>query len=240
VNNNPLNPVISERSFGEDPREVTRLAGAWMRGALREGVACSIKHFPGHGDTHVDSHRDLPVVDKPLDALQRLELLPFEALSEAALKQARARLDALAERFPSSPSDYAAAQHEADDALMRRAWAQGLTAIRGATPPPLDRPLRVFTQRNVPGDGVSEAGLAGEQLAPLFARFADVAFVQVDELKALDWRDVPRDGRCNVLVSNHRARYGDAARGWCPDLHLALWNPFQVLDVAAPAVVTWG
>ncbi|TMH00273.1 MAG: beta-N-acetylhexosaminidase [Betaproteobacteria bacterium] len=340
VNNNPLNPVISERSFGEDPREVTRLAGAWMRGALREGVACSIKHFPGHGDTHVDSHRDLPVVDKPLDALQRLELLPFEALrheapammtahivypqldaehpatlsrailggllrerwgydgvvitdslvmkaihdryghhraavlalqagadmvmalgsqdeqaaavqaiaeaqasdalSAARLQQACARLDALAERFPSSPSDYAAAQHEADDALMRRAWAQGLTAIRGATPPPLDRPLRVFTQRNVPGDGVSEAGLAGEQLAPLFARFADVAFVQVDELKALDWRDVPRDGRCNVLVSNHRARYGDAARGWCPDLHLALWNPFQVLDVAAPAVVTWG
>ena len=51
---------------------------------------------------------------------------------------------------------------------------------------------------------------------------------------------MPRDGRCNVLVSNHRARYGDAARGWCPDLHLALWNPFQVLDVAAPAVVTWG
>jgi beta-N-acetylhexosaminidase len=57
VNNNPANPVIAERSFGEDPAEVARLAGAWMRGALREGVACCVKHFPGHGDTHVDSHQ---------------------------------------------------------------------------------------------------------------------------------------------------------------------------------------
>ena len=84
VNNNTLNPVIAERSFGEDPRSATRLAGAWMRGALREGLACSIKHFPGHGDTHVDSHHDLPVVDKPLSELKRLELLPFEALRHEA------------------------------------------------------------------------------------------------------------------------------------------------------------
>lgn len=84
VNNNPANPVIAERSFSEDPQQVVRLAGAWMRGALREGVACCVKHFPGHGDTHVDSHRDLPVVDKPLEALRALEFLPFEALKDEA------------------------------------------------------------------------------------------------------------------------------------------------------------
>src|SRR6185295_12334311 len=60
---------------------VTRLAGAWMRGSLREGVACCVKHFPGHGDTHVDSHRDLPEVDKSLAAL---EFVPFRALRDAA------------------------------------------------------------------------------------------------------------------------------------------------------------
>jgi beta-N-acetylhexosaminidase len=80
VNNNPANPVIAERSFGEDPSSVARLAGAWMRGSLRQGVACCVKHFPGHGDTHVDSHRDLPVVDKSLAQLEALELLPFRAL----------------------------------------------------------------------------------------------------------------------------------------------------------------
>src|SRR5436190_8798848 len=84
VNNNPANPVIAERSFSENPRQVALLAGAWMRGALGEGVACCVKHFPGHGDTHVDSHRDLPVVDKSLDELRALELLPFAALKDEA------------------------------------------------------------------------------------------------------------------------------------------------------------
>ncbi len=77
VNNNSANPVIGERSFSADPMEVARLGGAWMRGALSERVACCVKHFPGHGDTHVDSHLELPVVDKPRDVLESLELLPF-------------------------------------------------------------------------------------------------------------------------------------------------------------------
>ena len=72
VNNNPANPVIAERSFGADPHRVARLAGAWMRGSLAEGVACCVKHFPGHGDTHVDSHHALPAVDKSLAELESL------------------------------------------------------------------------------------------------------------------------------------------------------------------------
>ncbi len=65
LNNNPHNPVIAERSFGADPDTATRIALAWMAGSEAEGVACCVKHFPGHGDTHVDSHRALPTVDKP-------------------------------------------------------------------------------------------------------------------------------------------------------------------------------
>ena len=84
VNNNPANPVIGERSFSNDPVEVSRLASAWMRGSLREGVACCVKHFPGHGDTHVDSHHALPTVDKTRAELNALELAPFKALAGQA------------------------------------------------------------------------------------------------------------------------------------------------------------
>jgi beta-N-acetylhexosaminidase len=79
LNNNPHNPVIAERSFGADPGTRGRLAMAWMDGSESEGVACCVKHFPGHGDTHVDSHRDLPTVDKPLAELERFEFAPFRA-----------------------------------------------------------------------------------------------------------------------------------------------------------------
>ena len=84
INNNPANPVIAERSFGETAGTVTRLAGAWMRGSMAAGVACCIKHFPGHGDTHVDSHLDLPTVEKSRAELDALELKPFQALREVA------------------------------------------------------------------------------------------------------------------------------------------------------------
>jgi len=77
VNNNPDNPVIAERSFGADPLAVSRLALAWMDGSLSEGVACCVKHFPGHGDTNVDSHRALPTVGKTRAQLEALELVPF-------------------------------------------------------------------------------------------------------------------------------------------------------------------
>ncbi len=84
VNSNPANPVIAVRSFSSNPSDVARLAGAWMRGALREGVACCIKHFPGHGDTRIDSHLELPVVDKSRRELRALELKPFRALQSEA------------------------------------------------------------------------------------------------------------------------------------------------------------
>ncbi len=84
LNNNPRNPVIAERSFGADPQQATPLALAWMAGSDSEGVACCVKHFPGHGDTHVDSHRDLPTVDKPLPELERFEFAPFRTAAPHA------------------------------------------------------------------------------------------------------------------------------------------------------------
>lgn len=81
---NPQNPVISERSFGDDPAQVIPLARAWLEGSLAEGVAACVKHFPGHGDTHQDSHLTLPRVGKDRAALQAGEFAPFLALKDAA------------------------------------------------------------------------------------------------------------------------------------------------------------
>ena len=77
VNNNPRNPVINTRSYGEDPARVATLVGAYVDAARAAGMIATIKHFPGHGDTDVDSHLGLPVVTFDRNRLDRLELVPF-------------------------------------------------------------------------------------------------------------------------------------------------------------------
>ena len=79
VNNNPRNPVINTRSFGEDPATVGRLASAYVRGLQAGGVMATLKHFPGHGDTDVDSHLGLPIIKHPRTRLDEIELPPFKA-----------------------------------------------------------------------------------------------------------------------------------------------------------------
>jgi beta-N-acetylhexosaminidase len=83
VNNNPANPVIGVRSFGEDPQLVARLGAAAVRGYQEAGIITSIKHFPGHGDTATDSHLALPVIPHNLERLERIELVPFRKAIEA-------------------------------------------------------------------------------------------------------------------------------------------------------------
>ena len=79
VNNNPANPVINTRSFGEDARRVALLSAAFVKGSQDAGVVATIKHFPGHGDTDVDSHIGLPMVSASLARLDSVELVPFAA-----------------------------------------------------------------------------------------------------------------------------------------------------------------
>ena len=80
VNNNPANPVINDRSFGENKQIVAQYGLQYMRGMQDAGVMASAKHFPGHGDVSVDSHHDLPVINKSRQALDSLELYPFREL----------------------------------------------------------------------------------------------------------------------------------------------------------------
>jgi beta-N-acetylhexosaminidase len=85
VDTNPKNPVIGDRSFCGDPALVGRLGAAMVRGLQDGGVAACAKHFPGHGDTDVDSHLDLPVVQADRGRLEEVELPPFRAAIEAGV-----------------------------------------------------------------------------------------------------------------------------------------------------------
>ena len=83
VNNNPANPVIGVRSFGEEPSLVARLGSAMVKGYKAAGMISCLKHFPGHGDTIIDSHLSLPVIPYTLQRLEALELVPFRSGIEA-------------------------------------------------------------------------------------------------------------------------------------------------------------
>ncbi|WP_232729840.1 beta-N-acetylhexosaminidase [Paenibacillus phocaensis] len=85
VNSNPDNPVIGDRAFGTKPEIVSKMGIAVMKGIREQGVIPVVKHFPGHGDTSVDSHLGLPVVEHDLTRLRKLELVPFkQAIQEGA------------------------------------------------------------------------------------------------------------------------------------------------------------
>jgi beta-N-acetylhexosaminidase len=188
--------------------------------------------------------------DMPLAQGTREEQLAVLAAIEAAqaggtldaqrLARSAARLDALAARFPATPRELSPTQRAADETLMRVGHARALTSLRGARPPARDARLRVVTQSRVPSDGVSEAGISATLVRALFASHDDVEFVELDDLAAVGPETLQgRDGRQVVLASNIRARYAQGGRLHA-DLHLALWNPFQALDVDAPTVITWG
>jgi len=339
LNNNPRNPVIAERSFGADPATATRLALAWMAGSAGEGVACCVKHFPGHGDTHVDSHRDLPTVDKPLADLEHFEFAPFRTAAShapammtahivypaldpdnpatmsrtiltdllrarwgydgviitdgmdmhaiahryaagaaavnalvagadmvmaigsratqeetieaiaAAIADGRlpladvearlARLDRLAAAYPAGAAPYAT--DDADRALMAAAWRRALTARGTPQRPAPGTRVRLVARQDVVSDGVSEAGVPASAIAAMLGTLFDVDVVTFADAENFDWDALPRDGRFTILASTSRRRYGAHARAtWTPDLHLALWNPYQALDFAAPALMTYG
>jgi len=86
VNNNPANPIINTRSFGEDPAAVGRMVQAAVRGMQENGMISTVKHFPGHGDTGTDSHMALPILTIDRARFDEIELVPFRAAIEAGVE----------------------------------------------------------------------------------------------------------------------------------------------------------
>ena len=108
VNNNPRNPVINIRSYGEDPARVAALVSTYVAGARDGGMIATIKHFPGHGDTDVDSHLGLPVITYDRARLQTVELVPFRRGVEqgvGAVMAAHIELPSL-DPAPSTPATF--------------------------------------------------------------------------------------------------------------------------------------
>lgn len=107
VATNPANPVIGDRSLAERAEDVARLGSVIIRTLQAEGIAASGKHFPGHGDTSVDSHLELPLVEHPPDRLEAVELVPFKAAIEAgvaSIMTAHILIPALDEERPATLS----------------------------------------------------------------------------------------------------------------------------------------
>ncbi|MGG7606766.1 glycoside hydrolase family 3 protein [Massilia sp. BKSP1R2A-1] len=150
-----------------------------------------------------------------------------------------ARLSGLAERHPAGSAAYAVEQD--DRALMARAWRAGLTALKQPQRPPRGSKVRLVARGDVVSDGVSEAGVPAARIAEALGSVYEVELVTFADAETFDWAALPRDGRFTILASTSRRRYGPHARAnWRPDLHLALWNPYQALDFVAPALMTYG
>jgi beta-N-acetylhexosaminidase len=113
VDTNPKNPIIGDRSFSRDPKMVGKLGAALIKGLQKSGVGACAKHFPGHGDTDVDSHHDLPLVKHDLDRLRHTEWPPFlEAIRAgvSAVMTAHVVVEAL-DTLPSTLSKRVLTQH---------------------------------------------------------------------------------------------------------------------------------
>ena len=106
VNSDPRNPVIGVRSFGADPALAARHVAAFTRAHEAAGVATSVKHFPGHGDTAADSHLALPVVDVPLEVLRGRDLPPFRAAIEAGARTVMTSHILLPQVDPDGPATF--------------------------------------------------------------------------------------------------------------------------------------
>ena len=155
VNNNPLNPVISERSFGANPNRVAALGAAFARGLQEEGVAACGKHFPGHGDTGLDSHLDLPRVERDRAGLEALELAPFKACLKglAGIMTAHIVYPALDDTLtPATLSGPILT------GLLRREWGYGGVIITDSMR------MKAIDDRHPRGEAAVQAMLAGADM----------------------------------------------------------------------------
>jgi len=154
VNNNPGNPIINTRSFGEDAAKVAQFVSAYVRGVEENGGLATAKHFPGHGDTAADSHIDLPVIRADRARLESLELVPFRAAIAAgvgSVMTGHLNVPAL-EPDPNTPATLSA--HILTDLLRTDLQFQGLVVTDA-----LD--MGGITVRFAPGEAAVRAVLAG-------------------------------------------------------------------------------
>lgn len=214
INNNPRNPVINFRSFGENKKNVAAKGTAYMRGLMEGEVLATIKHFPGHGDTDVDSHYDLPVLRLSAGRLDSLEMYPFAQLirqGASAVMVAHMNIPALdnTRNLPSSLS-----KPIVTDLLQRRLGFKGLTVTDAMD---MAGVVKYFPR----GEADVRAVLAGNDLLEL----------SQDSKRAIDMvLKAVRDKRISQAEIDRRVKKILAAKLW---LGLNRWSPTDLSKVAA-------
>ena len=154
VNNNPGNPIINTRSFGEDPARVAEFVSAYVKGVEENGGLATAKHFPGHGDTAADSHIDLPVIRASRERLDSLELVPFRSAIAAgvgSIMTGHLNVPAL-EPDPNTPATLSS--HILTDLLRKDLRFEGLVVTDAMD-------MGGITVRFAPGEAAVRAVLAG-------------------------------------------------------------------------------
>ncbi len=210
VNNNPRNPVINTRSFGEDPERVSALASAYVRGLQAAGMFATLKHFPGHGDTAVDTHLGLATIPHARDRLERIEWVPFRAglaAGAGAMMSAHIELPALESR-PATPATFSAPILEG---VIRDSFRfDGLVYTDSMS-------MRAISDMVSPGEGAVRALLADNDVVlhspdPVAAYEATKAAVASGEIEVarLD-RSVTRILRAKAGLGLHENRRVDLA-----------------------------
>ena len=160
VDTNPKNPIIGDRSFGSDPDLVGRLGAAMIRGLQENGVAACAKHFPGHGDTDVDSHLELPTIEHSRARLEEVELPPFRKAIEAGVASIMTAHVVVRELDDSVP---ATLSPRVIDGLLRRELKYDGVIVTD------DLEMKAVAKHWAPGPSAVLAAQAGCDLLPVCA-----------------------------------------------------------------------
>jgi beta-N-acetylhexosaminidase len=168
VNNNPGNPIINTRSFGEDPQRVAGYVAAFVRGVQENGGLATAKHFPGHGDTAADSHIDLPVIRADKDRLEHLELIPFRSAISAGVGSIMTGHLAIPALEPDANTPATLSKNVLTGLLRDELHFEGLVVTDALE-------MGGITTRYAPGEAAVRAFLAGAD-ALLMSPVPDAAF----------------------------------------------------------------
>ncbi len=179
VNNNPNNPIINTRSFGEDPQKVAEYVTQFVHGVQDNGGLATAKHFPGHGDTAADSHIDLPVIHADRERLEKLELVPFRAAIAAGADSVMTGHLSIPSLEPDSNTPATLSSNILTGLLRKELGYQGLVVTDAMD-------MGGITVRYAPGEAAVRAFVAGAD-ALLMPPVPDAAF------EAL--RDAVKSGR---------------------------------------------
>jgi len=183
VNNNPGNPIINTRSFGEDPDRVAQFVSAFVRGVEENGGLATAKHFPGHGDTAADSHIDLPVIRADRDRLEKLELVPFRAAIAAGAGSVMTGHLSVPALEPDADTPATLSQSILTGVLRNELRFEGLVVTDAMD-------MGGITTRFAPGEAAVRAVLAGAD-ALLMPPVPDAAFEALQQ--AVKSGRVPRE-----------------------------------------------